>query len=278
MSDTLAHWRASDQTTQSFDKAAIKIFPIEFDWQNIRRVHDKDTETWWFSVIDVLQMLTQEPDDLAARRYWNQLKHRLNKESSQLVTSCRQMKMTAADGKQRLTDATTAETLLGLVQSVPKPKAEPIKLWLANVGFERMQEITDPALLLDRARQTWRQQGHSDKWITQRMTGQETRSKLTDHWNEHDKKNCEFDTLTSENLRDHLSEAELIFAALAELSTRQIAESAEGTGRADNKSAAKAGDCIAAQARNQLDSQTGKLVVTGDPFLSPNAEKSAVKT
>ncbi|MBK9441246.1 MAG: hypothetical protein IPN53_07990 [Comamonadaceae bacterium] len=252
----------------------MKACPIEFDDPNIRRVHDKATATWWFAVIDVLQMLTQQTDALAARRYWNQLKHRLDKEGSQLVTSCRQMKMTAADGKQRLMDVATAETLLGLIQSVSNPKAEPIKLWMAKVGFECMQETTDPALLLDRARQTWRQQGHGDEWITQRMNGQEPRSKLPDHWSEHDKKDRAFDTPTNQSPRDHTSEAELIFNALAELSTQQIAESAEITGMMDNKSAAKAGGCIAARARKELERQMGKREATGTNFLPPVAIKS----
>jgi len=215
------------------------------------------------------------------------------------VTSCHQLKMPAADGKQRLTDVATAETLLRLVQSVPSPKAEPIKLWLAKVGYERMQELADPALSLDRARQTWQQHGRSDKWIQQRMTGQETRNKLTDYWSAHDiKKGSEFAILTniihqewagvsvaehkdmkgltSHNLRDHMSEAELIFTALAELSTRQIAQSVEATGMPQNKTAAKAGGRIARQARNQLESQTGKSVVSGENFL-PATTKKIVK-
>ena len=277
----------------------MKILPTEFDGQAIRRVYDEDTETWWFSVIDVVQVLTQQVDDLTARKYWNQLKRRLANEGSQLVTSCHQLKMPAADGKQRLTDVATAETLLRLVQSVPSPKAEPIKLWLAKVGYERMQELADPALSLDRARQTWQQHGRSDKWIQQRMTGQETRNKLTDYWSAHDiKKGSEFAILTniihqewaglsvaehkgmkgltSHNLRDHMSEAELIFTALAELSTRQIAQSVEATGLADNKTAAKAGGRIARQARHQLESQTGKSVVSGENFL-PVTSKKTVK-
>ena len=274
----------------------MKIFPTEFEGQSIRRIYDEVTDIWWFSVIDVVQVLTQQPDDLTARKYWNQLKQRLGKEGSQLVTNCHQLKMPAADGKQRLTDVATAESLLRIVQSVPSPKAEPIKLWLAKVGYERMQEMADPALSLDRARQTWQQHGRSDKWIQQRMTGQETRNKLTDYWSEHDiKKGSEFAILTniihqewsgvsvkehkdmkglaSHNLRDHMSEAELIFTALAELSTRQIAQSVEATGMAENKSAAKSGGRIAAQARNQLESKTGKSVVTGANYLPPVAPK-----
>ena len=275
----------------------MKIFPAEFDGQTIRRVYDEATEIWWFSVIDVVQVLTQQPDDLTARKYWNQLKRRLGNEGSELVTNCHQLKMLATDGKQRLTDVATAETLLRLVQSVPSPKAEPIKLWLAKVGYERMQEMADPALSLERARQTWQQHGRSDKWIQQRMTGQETRNKLTDYWREHDiKEGSEFAILTniihqewsgvsvsehknmkglkSQNLRDHMSEAELIFTALAELSTRQISESVDATGMPQNKTAAKAGGRIARQARNQLESQTGKSVVSGENFLPPAIRKT----
>lgn len=277
----------------------MKIFPTEFDGQTIRRVYDEKTETWWFSVIDVIQVLT---DSNNARRYWSDLKRKLSQEagSEQPYEKIVQLKMSAPDGKQRLTDVATAETLLRLVQSVPSPKAEPIKLWLAKVGYERMQEMADPALSLDRARQTWQQHGRSDKWIAQRMTGQETRNKLTDYWREHDiKEDSEFAILTniihqewsgvsvsehkdmkglkSQNLRDHMSEAELIFTALAELSTRQISESVDATGLPQNKTAAKAGGRIAAQARNQLENQTGRSVVTGESFLPPIAKKAVKK-
>lgn len=271
----------------------MKVLPTDFDGQPIRRVYDEDTETWWFSVVDVVQVLTQQADYQTARKYWNKLRERLGKEGSESVTNCHRLKLPAADGKNYLTDCATAETLLRLVQSVPSPKAEPIKLWLAKVGYERMQELADPALTLDRARQTWQQHGRSDKWIQQRMTGQETRNKLTDYWSAHDiKKGSEFailtniihqewsgvsvaqhkdmKSLTTHNLRDHMSEAELIFTALAELSTRQIAESVEATGMAENTTAAQAGGRIARQARNQLENQTGKSVVSGENFL-PNA-------
>ena len=176
----------------------MKILPAEFDGQSIRRLYDEDTETWWFSVIDVVQVLTQQADYQTARKYWNKLKGRLSKEGSESVTNCHRLKLAAADGKNYLTDVATAETLLRLVQSVPSPKAEPIKLWLAKVGYERMQEMADPALTLDRARQTWQQHGRSDKWIQQRMTGQETRNKLTDYWREHEiKAGSEFAILTN---------------------------------------------------------------------------------
>ena len=268
----------------------MKILPAEFDGQSIRRVYDEAAEVWWFSVVDVVQVLTQQADYQTARKYWNKLKERLSKEGSQSVTDCHRLKLPAADGKNYLTDVASAETLLRLVQSVPSPKAEPIKLWLAKVGYERMQELADPALSLNRARQTWQQHGRSDKWIQQRMTGQETRNKLTDYWSEHDiKAGQEFAILTniihqewsgvsvkehktvkglaSHNLRDHMSEAELIFTALAELSTRQIAETTEATGMPDNAVAAKEGGGIAKQARKQLESKTGKSVVTGANYL-----------
>ncbi len=271
--------------------------PAFFEEHEIRRVYDEATETWLFSVIDIVQVLTQQPDYQTARKYWNKLKERLGKEGSQLVTNCHQLKMTATDGKQRPTDVATAETLLRLVQSVPSPKAEPIKLWLAKVGYERMQEMADPALSLARARETWQKHGLSEKWIQQRMTGQETRNKLTDYWAQHDiKKGDEYAILTNiihqewaevsvkahkemkglqtHNLRDHMSEAELIFTALAELSTRQIAESVEATGMAENETAAKTGGGIAKNARLELEAKTGKKVVGNENFLPPGKHRS----
>jgi DNA-damage-inducible protein D len=278
----------------------MKILPAEFEGQAIRRSFDEATETWWFSVVDVVQVLTQQADFQTARKYWNQLKRRLEKEGSQSVTACHRLKLPAADGKSYLTDVATAPTLLRLVQSVPSPKAEPIKLWLAKVGYERMQELADPALSLNRARQTWQKHGRSDKWIAQRMTGQETRNKLTDFWREHDiQEGQEFAILTniihqewtgvsvkehkhikglkSHNLRDHMSEAELIFTALAELSTRQIAEHTDATGMPANQTAAKAGGGIAKRARLQLEAQTGRRVVSGDNYLAPVANNSPKK-
>ena len=263
-----------------------------FEGHEIRRIYDETTETWWFSVVDIIQVLTQQPNYKLAQNYWKVLKHRLNKEGSQLVTNCNQLKMPAADGKSYLTDVATAETLLRLVQSVPSPKAEPIKLWLAKVGYERMQEMADPARSLARARETWQKQGRSLKWIEQRMTGQETRNKLTDYWAGHEiKKGDEFAILTNiihqewaevnvqahknlkglqtENLRDHMSEAELIFTALAELSTRQIAESVAATGMVENKAAAKTGGRIAKKARLELEAKTGRKIVSRENYLPP---------
>jgi len=274
--------------------------PAIFEERAIRRAYDEATETWLFSVIDIIQVLTQSPDYQTARKYWKVLKGRLDKEGSQLVSNCYQMKMTADDGKQRFTDVATAETLLRLVQSVPSPRAEPIKLWLAKVGYERMREMADPALSLERARETWQKHGRSEKWIQQRMTGQETRNKLTDYWKEHDiKEGEEYAILTNiihqewadvdvrehkamkglktQNLRDHMSEAELIFTALAELSTRQIAESVEATGMNKNEDAARTGGGIARKARLELEGKTGRRVVTAESYLPPAKKKLGKK-
>ena len=208
------------------------------------------------------------------------------------MTNCHQLKLEAADGKKYLTDVANPETLLRLIQSVPSPKAEPIKLWLAKVGYERMQDMADPARSLDRAREYWQQHGRSEKWIQQRMMGQETRNKLTDYWKDHEiKKEEEYAILTNiihqewsdltvkdhkdikglktQNLRDHMSEAELIFTALAELSTRQIAETMEATGMEENKVAGKKGGGIAKRARLELEEKTGKKVVSTDNYLPP---------
>lgn len=267
-----------------------------FEQFKIRRVFDEATETWYFSVVDIVQVLTQQPDFQAARNYWKVLKNRLKAEGSEVVTKCNRLKLPAEDGKMRLTDCADPETLLRLVQSVPSPRAEPIKLWLAKVGYERMQEMADPAKSLDRARETWKQHGRSEKWIQQRMTGQETRNKLTDYWQEHGiKEGEEFAILTNiihqewagvsvrehkdlkglqrQNLRDHMSEAELIFTALAELSTRQIAETMGATGMDENKDASKRGGGIARKARLELEEKTGRSVVSGQNFLPPKTDK-----
>ena len=281
-------------------KEGMQMDMALFEDYKIRRIYDEEAEIWWFSVIDIVQVLTRQSNPQTARKYWNKLKQRLAAEGSQLVTNCHQLKMTATDGKQRLTDVATAETLLRLVQSVPSPKAEPIKLWLAKVGYERMQEMADPSRSLDRARATWQKHGRSEKWIQRRMTGQETRNKLTDYWSEHDiKQGEEFAILTniihqewaevgirqhkdlkglkSQNLRDHMSEAELIFTALAELSTRQIAESVDATGMNENTIAAKSGGRIANNARKELETKTGRKVITSENYLVPD-KKPRIKS
>ena len=263
-----------------------------FENFKIRRIYDEKAEKWFFSVVDIIQVLLQQEDYQKSRKYWNKLKERLNKEGSESVTSCHQLKLEASDGKKYLTDVATAEVIFRLVQSIPSPKAEPIKLWLAKVGYERIQDMADPALSVDRAREFWLEKGRSEKWIQQRMMGQETRNKLTDYWKDHEiSKEDEYAILTniihkewsgvsvkehkkvkgikSQNLRDHMSEAELIFTALAELSTRQIAESVEATGMDENKEASIAGGRIAKKARLELEQKTGRKVVTAENFLPP---------
>ena len=265
-----------------------------FEEKNIRRVYDEKTETWYFSVVDIVGVLTEQPTSRGAALYWGKLKSRLKLEGSELLTDCQQLKLTAGDGKKRLTDVADAETLLRIVQSVPSPKAEPIKLWLAQVGYERIREMADPEIALNRSRELWQKHGRPKKWIEQRMLGQETRNKLTDYWKEHDvKEGKEYAILTNlihqewagisvkqhkdlkqlegQNLRDHMSEAELIFTALAELSTRQIAESMQARGLHQNARAGKAGGGIARQARTELEEKTGQSVVSGDNILPPAA-------
>ena len=263
-----------------------------FENYKIRRIYDEVSETWYFSVVDIVAALIQQPDYQAARNYWKVLKNRLKKEGSESVTKCNRLKLPAADGKKYLTDVAAPETLLRIIQSVPSPRAEPIKLWLAKVGYERIQDMSDPARALDRARETWQKHGRSDKWIQRRMTGQETRNKLTDYWKDHEikgeeeyailtniihqewsgvtvKKHKTIKGLKTQNLRDHMSEAELIFTALAELSTRQIAETVDATGMPENAEAGRKGGGIAKKARLELEQKTGRSVVTGDNFLPP---------
>jgi hypothetical protein len=267
-----------------------------FEDYQIRRQYDEQSEKWFFSVVDIIAALVQQPDFQIARKYWNKLKERLKKEGNESVTNCHRLKLTAADGKKYLTDVADPETILRIVQSVPSPRAEPIKLWLARVGYERIQDMSDPARSLDRARAYWQQHGRSEKWIQQRMMGQETRNKLTDYWQDHEiKGENEYAILTNiihqewsgvsvkqhkaikgiktQNLRDHMSEAELIFTALAELSTRQIAESVEATGMKENTEAGKKGGRIAGTARLELEQKTGRPVVTGENFLPPAGQR-----
>lgn len=260
-----------------------------FENKKIRRYYDAPTETWYFSVIDVVAALTVSinPTD-----YLKKLRKRDKELGAYLGTNCPQVEMVTSTGKKRKTLGGSVQHILRLVQSIPSPKAEPFKQWLAKVGYERLQDMSDPARSLDRAREYWQEQGRSEKWIQQRMMGQETRNKLTDYWKDHEitkedeyafltniihqewsgvtvKKHKDIKGLKTQNLRDHMSEAELIFTALAELSTRQIAESVNATGMPENAAAGKKGGKIAKQARLELESKTGRKVITSENYLPP---------
>lgn len=263
-----------------------------FENNNIRSIYNEEQEKWYFSIEDIVRILT---DSVNPKDYIKKLRKRdteLSEGWGQIVTP---LKMETPGGVQKINCA-DVEGIFRIIQSIPSKKAEPIKKWLAKVGQERVQEMADPSTAIDRARDTYKKLGRSEKWIQQRMMGQETRNKLTDYWKDHDiKEGEEFAILTNiihqewsglsvkehknlkglktQNLRDHMSEAELIFTALAELSTRQIAESENATGMAENKVSAKKGGKIAREAREKLELQTGQKVVTDNNFLPAKKQK-----
>jgi hypothetical protein len=268
-----------------------------FESIHVRSHWDEAQEKWYFSVVDVVRVLT---DSTNPTDYLKKLRKRDAELGSYLGTNCPQVAMPSASGVMRRTLAADVPTLLRLIQSIPSPKAEPFKQWLAKVGYERMQEIADPAQSLDRARENWQKMGRSDKWIQQRMTGQETRNKLTDYWQTHGvqgsdqfalltnlihqewagvsvKEHKALKTLKTQNLRDHMSEAELIFTALAELSTRQIAQKEQAQGLSENAKAGVSGGRVAKRAKEDLEQLTGQLVVTGSNFLPPPSGKKRVR-
>jgi prophage antirepressor-like protein len=259
-----------------------------FENSQIRRHYDADKEVWYFSLVDIVGALT---DSVNPTDYLKKMRKRDLELNSYLGTICPQVAM-LTNGKNRKILAGNVEQIFRLIQSIPSPKAEPFKQWLARVGYERLQEIQDPALSMDRARENWKNKGRSEKWIQQRMMGQETRNKLTDYWKESGvtqkdefafltniihqewtgisvRQHKDLKGLKSQNLRDHMSEAELLFTALAELSTRQIAETDQAKGIHENARASKKGGAIAKNARKELEDKTGKSVITGENFLPP---------
>jgi DNA-damage-inducible protein D len=270
-----------------------------FEERQVRRVFYD--EEWWFVLVDIVGALT---DSTNPSEYLKKLRRRdasladAFKGGGQFVPPLA-LPFATAGGTQNL-PCWNVPGILRLIQSIPSPRAEPFKQGLAKVGYERLQEIADPGMGLDRARENWRKLGRSEKWIAQRMTGQETRNKLTDYWAGHEvKPGQEFAILTnmiheewtglsrkahkdlkglkSQNLRDHMSEAELIFTALAELSTRQIAETTSAVGMPANEKAAKTGGRIAKRARLELESKTGRKVVSGDNYLPPGRAKKSLR-
>jgi len=268
-------------------KTSIKLFE---DYK-VRTSWDSEKETWYFSVVDIVGILTDSPNP---RKYWSVLKTRLRKEGSQLTTICSQLKMQSADGKFYNTDVLDSEGILRLVQSIPSPKAEPFKLWLAKVGSERLDEMQDPEIAINRALQYYLAKGYSPEWINQRLKSIEIRKALTDEWQRSGVKNAEYAVLTDiltqewagmktreykdfkglkkESLRDNMSNMELVLNMLAEVSTTEISKQRNPKTLDENKSVAKQGGSVAKVAREQIELETGKPVITDENFL-PNQRK-----
>lgn len=256
-----------------------------FEDKRIRTAWDEEAQEWYFSVVDVVSVLTDQPTQRSAAKYWSVLKTRMKKEGNQLTTNCRQLKMTAEDGKSRATDVADTEQLLRIIQSIPSPKAEPFKLWLASVGRERIEETIDPELAIDRALATYLKKGYSREWINQRLQAIQVRKELTDEWdNRGVKQGVEYAILTDEiakawsgmttrqykrlkglkkeNLRDNMSTLELVLNMLAEATTTEISKTSEPTTFEENRQVAKRGGRIAGNARREIEADTGKPVIT----------------
>ncbi len=261
-------------------ETAIKLF----EQKQIRSLWSEEEEKWYFSIIDVIVVLTDQQNYQIARKYWNKLKERLIKEGNQTVSNCHQLKMEAADGKMRLTDVADTEQLFRLIQSVPSKKAEPFKLWLAQVGRERIDEIEDPELGFDRLMETYLKKGYSKEWVNQRLKSIEVRKELTNEWdNRGVKKGKEYAILTDEitkawsglsvkeyknhkdlkkeNLRDNMSNLELVLNMLAEATTTEISKEKKPKTFTENKKIAKQGGTIAGNTRKEIESKTGKKIV-----------------
>lgn len=259
-------------------KNEIKIF----EEKKVRTLWDAEQEKWYLSVVDVIAVLTESPNP---RNYWKVLKHRLIKEGNQSVTNCNQLKMQSADGKYYLTDVADTEQIFRLIQSVPSPKAEPFKLWLARVGSERLDEMQDPELSIDRSLEQYLKLGYSESWINQRLKSIEIRKELTDEWKKRGyKEGAQFATLTDiiteawsdkttkeykmlkglkkENLRDNMTNTELILNMLAEASTKDISVATNPKDFKESKKVAKQGGNVARVARKELEAKTGRKVVT----------------
>ena len=259
-----------------------------FESNKVRTQWSETQQKWYFSIIDVIQILTESPNP---RKYWSVLKTRLKKEGSQLATNCSQLKMQSSDGKFYLTDVADTEQLLRLIQTIPSPKAEPFKLWLAKVGQERLNEIENPELAAQRMREIYKAKGYSDVWIEKRMRGIAVRDELTSEWKKRgvkegkeysiltaeisratfglvpsEYKNLKGLTKSSENLRDHMTDLELIFSMLGEASTTEIARNKNALGFNKNLNAAKEGGTVAGNARRELERKSGKQVVTSKNF------------
>ncbi len=256
-----------------------------FEDKKVRTIWDSEEELWYFSIVDVVRVLTDQQDFQSARNYWKVLKHRLLKEGNETVTNCNRLKLVAEDGKMRMTDVADTEQLFRLIQSIPSPKAEPFKLWLARIAAERLDEMQDPELTIDRALEQYLQLGYSENWINQRLKSIEIRKELTDEWNKRGlKAGVQFATLTDiitkawadkttkeykilkglkkENLRDNMTNTELILNMLAEASTKDISEAVQPKTFEESQKIAKQGGNVAKVARKELEAKTGKTVVS----------------
>lgn len=255
-----------------------------FNDQKIRAAWDVEKEEWYFSIVDVVGVLTDSPDYTTGRKYWNKLKQRLKEEGSELVTNCHQLKMPAADGKNRLTDVADTEQLLRIIQSIPSPKAEPFKQWLAMVGSQRLDEMADPELAFQRAIYAYKKKGYSDKWISQRLKSIEFRKELTDEWDRAGIKDYEYGILTNEiskawsgmttgeykafkglkkeSLRDNMTNKELVMNMLAEVSATEISRVTNPKGLEPSRKVAQQGGEIAKNARRELEEKTGVPVIS----------------
>ena len=256
-----------------------------FEDRRIRTAWNEEEEKWYFSIVDIISVLTDSVDYQTARKYWNKLKQRLSEEGNETVTNCHQLKLTAADGKQRITDVADTEQLFRLIQSVPSKKAEPVKQWIARTAAERIDQLMDPELSIKQAMADYKRMGYSDNWINQRLKSIEIRKDLTDEWKKRGlkegpqfatltdiiykawsdmsaKEYKKFKGLTKENLRDNMTNKELVLNMLAELSTKEISESREPDTFEGHMQAAADGGSIARNARLELEAQTGKQVVT----------------
>ena len=266
-----------------------------FEDQKIRTAWDTEKEEWYFSVTDVIAVLTEQPTARGASNYWAKLKQRLKEEGAdELLTNCQQLKMIASDGKRRATDVATTEQLLRIIQSIPSPKAEPFKRWLAEVGRERIEETIDPEQAVDRALETYLKKGYDPDWVHQRLLSIRIRNELTNEWQQRGvEKGREFAILTDEiskawsgmttrqyknlkglkkeNLRDNMSDTELVLTMLAEASTRDISKATKPDGFAENVKVAKRGGNVANVARQQLEAETGLPVITAQNAAQLNA-------
>ena len=269
---------------------------ILFKQKKVRRVWDDKKELWYFSIVDVVEILTDSP---RPRKYWNALKTKLKEEGSELSQKVGQLKLESSDGKKYLTDVADTETLLRLIQSIPSPKAEPFKLWLAKVGYERIEETEDPELAIDRAMKTYLQKGYSKEWINQRLKTIEVRKELTDEWQARGmKEGLEYAILTDEitkawadknvrdykklkglkkeNLRDNMTNLELVLNMLAEASTTEISKKQNPNGLEENKGVARKGGFAAKKARLEIEKQTGEKIVTSKNAKYLQAKKHKV--